>query len=249
MGNARQIAGPLSLKEDLHIHSTFSDGQGSLQEIHDRALRRGLERICFVDHVRRETAWVPTYVRAVQDLRRRSAIELLCGVEAKLLDEDGTLDLPEEVDACDVVVVADHRLPFEDRCLKPEEARRLLETGQVTSKRLIEGLIRATCQSLKCSKSVIVAHLFSILPKIGLSEGDVDKCLILELGKQLRAARAVVEISERWRCPGAETLDLLARCGVAIVASTDSHDLASIGRFDYVAKQAAKLGSASRSID
>lgn len=35
---------------DLHIHSNYSDGQGSVEEIARRAKERGLKAIAIVDH-------------------------------------------------------------------------------------------------------------------------------------------------------------------------------------------------------
>ena len=237
----RVAFGPFSLREDLHLHSTFSDGKGRPEEVHARALELGLDRIGFADHVRRDTDWIPEYRKAIGRLASASSIEVVCGVEAKILDESGSLDLPPDALGCDVVLVADHRLPFEDRCLVPGEARRLWRSGKVSPGRLIEGLLAATCESLRLDRPTIVAHLFSILPKIGLREEDVEARWIVELGRKARAAGAAVEISERWRCPGRRTVGLLAECGVTMVASTDSHDLASIGRYDYVASVGSTL--------
>ncbi len=42
-----------------------------------------------VDHVRESTDWVPDFVAAVAEARERTDVELLCGIEAKLLDTSG----------------------------------------------------------------------------------------------------------------------------------------------------------------
>jgi putative hydrolase len=43
-----------------------------------------------------------------------------------------------------------------------------------------------------------------------------------------------VEVNEKWACPSARTIRALAAAGVPLVASTDSHDCATIGRYHRI---------------
>ena len=54
---------------DLHVHSTFSDGRGTIEENIAAAEALGLGTLGCVDHVRVDTDWVPDYVAAVNRLR------------------------------------------------------------------------------------------------------------------------------------------------------------------------------------
>ena len=74
---------PVSLNEDYHVHSEFSDGVSTVTQNVRMARQRGLRRLCLVDHVRRDTAWVPRFVQAVRPLRELSGIDILAGVEAR----------------------------------------------------------------------------------------------------------------------------------------------------------------------
>ncbi len=233
LSSSTVVAG-VSLREDLHIHSTFSDGQPLVDEIHQHAQVLGLDAIGFVDHVRRGTRWVADFAAAVNHLRDWSAMRVHAGVEAKLLDADGTLDIPENVACVDYVMVADHQLPFRDRCLTPAQAKDLLAEGEVTPTRLIDGLIRATRNATHGPMPMIIAHLFSILPKVGISEEGVTIEQIEFLAEALVATDTRVEVSERWRCPSARVVRILREAGVVIVASTDSHRLETIGRYPWV---------------
>ncbi len=78
----------------MHVHSTFSDGRDRIEDNIAEAEALGLTALGCVDHVRVDTDWVPDYVAAVQRLRGETAVELRCGIEAKLLDTTGALDLP-----------------------------------------------------------------------------------------------------------------------------------------------------------
>ena len=85
----------VALDEDFHVHSTFSDdGASTLAENVRAARRRGLRTVCLVDHVRRDTRWLPEFVAAVDQYRGEPGLRVLAGVEAKILDAAGHLDLP-----------------------------------------------------------------------------------------------------------------------------------------------------------
>jgi putative hydrolase len=100
----------------------------------------------------------------------------------------------------------------------------------------------ATARSLDRAHPVVIAHLFSVLPKIGLDEADVPAELLRHLASECKRTGQTVEISERWRCPSARTLQPFAELGVAIGVSTDSHTAATIGRDEYCTGVAAELG-------
>lgn len=103
----------IMMKQDLHLHSDFSDGKSSIAEMVDCAIKLGIEKICFTDHVRRDTPWVESYHATVREqaLKHSNKIQVSCGVEAKLLDHCGTLDLPVLPFDDIVVVAAIHRIP------------------------------------------------------------------------------------------------------------------------------------------
>jgi putative hydrolase len=103
----------LALDEDYHVHSTFSDGESSIVQNVRAARERGLRTLCLVDHVRRGTEWLPEFTAAVAPFRGLPGPRVLAGVEAKILDTSGRLDLPPGLDGIDLVLIADHQFPGE----------------------------------------------------------------------------------------------------------------------------------------
>lgn len=231
----------IDLTHDAHVHSTFSDGKHDIATNVATAVERGLTTIGLVDHVRRDTDWLPGYVDAVARLRRRSPIAVRCGIEAKILDESGSLDLPPFADRVDDIVVADHQVPIGHGCYAPARVRQFVERGEIDPAEIVERLLDATALAAERHDSVLIAHLFSVLPKAGLDESAVSDAAVRALGRRLAAADARVEISERWECPSVRVARLLATEGVELVASTDSHRKDTIGRYQYVAEVADEL--------
>src|SRR3984957_19709133 len=113
----RVMTARVGLDEDFHVHSTFSDGASTLAQNVAAARDRGLRTLCLVDHVRQDTAWVPEFTAAVAPYRGQHGLRVLAGVEAKILDTAGHLDLPpglRNIGGIDLVLIADHQFPADN---------------------------------------------------------------------------------------------------------------------------------------
>ncbi|HVV57071.1 MAG TPA: PHP domain-containing protein [Gaiellaceae bacterium] len=221
--------------QDMHVHSTFSDGANTIDENLEAAGQLGLVELTCVDHVRASTDWVPDYVDAVRTAARRSSLTVHCAVEAKILDTSGRLDLPPNLGQVDAIYAADHQVPLEAGPVDPVLVRTALTVGETTAKAVLDQLVTATCATVQRYERVVVAHLFSVLPKLGLRESDVPLSLIEALADAVAGAGAKIEIDERWRCPSPRTLRPFVTRGVPVLLSTDSHRRETIGRYDYCA--------------
>lgn len=220
------------------MHSTFSDGASTLAENVEAAQERGLSTLCLADHVRRDTSWLAEFVDAVSAYRRLPGLRVLTGVEAKILDTTGQLDLPRAADGLDLILIADHQFPGEAGPLHPARLRTAIEQGELSAQDAIAHLIRATVRAAARVRKIgivpLVAHLFSLLPKSGLTEDQVPQPLLEELATSLASGRVLVEVNEKWRCPSARTIGALRAAGVPIVAGSDSHNCRDVGRYGWV---------------
>jgi putative hydrolase len=165
-------------------------------------------------------------------------LRVLAGAEAKILDTAGRLDLPPDTDGLDLVLIADHQFPGPDGPVHPHTVRDALDAGELRPPAAVESLVQATAAALERARDRVarasLAHLFSILPKVGLAESDVPDDLLGYLAGQARRTGAQVEVNEKWACPSARTLTAFAAAGVPIVASTDSHNCADVGVYHRV---------------
>ena len=106
----------LVFESDLHTHTRYSHGKGSIEDVVKAAIGKGLKCIGISEHgpgnfsvgVSREKL---AEMKA-EIIRLRSVypdIEILFGVEANILDEDGTLDVrPDEFGYYDYVCAGWH---------------------------------------------------------------------------------------------------------------------------------------------
>jgi len=239
-------SGGIRLDEDYHVHSTFSDDAVStLAENLRAAGQRGLATICLADHVRRDSDYLPLFLAAVASLPPVPGLRVLAGAEAKILDSGGELDLPPDSGGLDLVLIADHQFPGPDGPVHPRAVRDALCHRELRPAVVVESLVRATASALLRAREraarASLAHLFSILPKLGLAESDVPGQLLADLAGQASQTGAQVEVNEKWACPSARTLAAFAAAGVPIVASTDSHDCAGVGIYHRVRQIADRL--------
>jgi putative hydrolase len=224
-----------ALDEDFHVHSTFSDGESSLAENVQAARERALRTLCLVDHVRWDTEWLPEFTAAVAPFRNQPGPRVLAGVEAKILDTSGRLDLPSGLDGIDLVLIADHQFPGDCGPVQPTQAREAIGRGGMTAAEAIEQLCEATANALDATdRARVLAHLFSVLPKMGLDEALVPEPLLAELARRVTLSGAMVEINEKWACPSPRTIAAMAKAGVPVVAGSDSHHCRDVGVYRSV---------------
>ena len=92
------------IQGDLHMHTTASDGKGTIREMAEAARARGLKYIAITDHSKRvsmanglDATRLRQHWEEIRKVREEMTdIEILCGIECDIL-EDATLDLDDEV--------------------------------------------------------------------------------------------------------------------------------------------------------
>ena len=244
------------LQGDHHVHSRFSDdAESTLAENVSAARAVGLAELRLVDHVRTSTAWVPEFLAAVAALtaaeeRARTAdgpqLIIRSGVEAKILDSTGRLDVPSGLttgsrnDQVDRVLIADHQYPGPDEPWSPSRVLAERAAG-LSAATVLDTLVHATIRAMHKVEHAQLAHLFSLLPKIGLSEDDLLDDHLIALGGAAAATGTWVEVNEKWGCPGSRVIRAFDRLGVVLVAATDSHHCRDVGQYERVAELTARL--------
>jgi putative hydrolase len=227
------------LRGDFHVHSTFSDDAVStLAQNIAAASAIGLTELRLIDHVRVSTTWVPEFVAAVTAEPVPEGLTVLTGVEAKIMNAAGEVDVPAGLAGVDAIVIADHQFPGTDGPWTPDATRRRIEGGldPLDALDLLIGALVGAMERTARDRvaGAQLAHCFSILPKIGLSEADLtDEHLRVWAATAARTA-TLIEVNEKWACPGPRSVRAAFDAGARIVASTDAHVASDVGRYDRV---------------
>jgi putative hydrolase len=223
---------------DFHVHSTFSDdARSTVAENLAAAAAIGLTEIRLVDHVRQSTTWVPDFLAAVAAVPGHDGFTVRTGVEAKILNARGELDLPPGLvfgpGGVDAVLIADHQFPGLDGAWSPELTKDKLAAGLSVSDAL-DLLVGATVAAMESVEWGQLAHCFSILPKIGLAESDLTDEHLAAWAEAAASTGTIIEVNEKWGCPGPRALRVALGAGAQLVASTDSHIASDVGRYSTV---------------
>ncbi len=98
-------------KMDLHIHTTFSDGRCTMQEVVKTAEERGLEYIAFTDHAFSNNIFtidentIEEYINEANRIKGKSSIKILTGLEAEIPTIDKVMKYREQLD---LLLISNH---------------------------------------------------------------------------------------------------------------------------------------------
>lgn len=226
---------------DYHVHSTFSDDAVStIAQNIAAASSAGLSVVRLIDHVRASTTWVPEFVAAVAAEPVPEGLTVLTGVEAKLWSVTGEVDVPADLSGVQAIVIADHQFPGVDGPWTPAETIDHITNGMPRA-RLLDMFIDASVAAMVTfagnypDRHAQLAHWFSILPKVGLHEDDLRDEHLERWAGAAASTGTIIEVNEKWACPGPRALRVAFDAGARVVASTDSHFAGDVGRYDRVA--------------
>lgn len=98
-------------REDLHLHTDFTDGKPTIRAYVERAIELGIETIGFPEHCNLKTTWLSTFRPAVEAERERvrGKLNIRWGIEARGMNYEGAIAAkPEMIDAAEYVYGAFH---------------------------------------------------------------------------------------------------------------------------------------------
>ena len=224
---------------DLHVHSSeYSDDATSTIEENIAAARlRGVKVLGLADHVRKDSLWLPGRdAKLGAEVGEDAGIEILRGVEAKIDNAAGNLDLPRELVGIDYILIADHRYPGGKGPVDPAVVRELINEGVLTARGalnvVVGAIVAAVVRAPELSKPNVLAHPFSLLLKIGLDEGQLSELDLARVARVMAQRGTLLEVNEKWSCPSGRVIAFMAAAGVALVGGSDAHRAEDVGVFD-----------------
>jgi len=127
------------IRGDLHVHSKWSDGSATLEEIAAEAMRRGYEYVAITDHSRslriaggltEDEVW--RQIEEIERLNRTyTGFRLLSGTEVDIR-ADGTLDYPDGLLArLDIVIASVHTSFKQDEAAMTDRITAAMENPNV----------------------------------------------------------------------------------------------------------------------
>lgn len=206
---------------DFHIHTSWTDGANTCQEVYDRALKLNLKQILFSEHARKTSVhWFFKFVDEVHILPH-DGCHALVGVETKVEDMDGNLDCTKEIiESCDLVMASVHRFP--------DKKGNFVNFKDISPERAIEIEYQLANKIIENSDVDILGHPFgmcckefNIFPPYELTMSLIEKCAKFKVA---------FEINARYHLDPWLFIQWCKEIACPISIGSDAHNINEIGK-------------------
>lgn len=224
---------------DYHIHSTYSrrnHGKSSIEEIVESAVELTLKEIAITDHGPKhylfgiEEERIPEAKEIVIKMREKfPQIKILYGVEANILDYDGTTDISDTVKKhCDIILCGYHMGVLFSSV---KDAINFTVKNKFSSNMADKNSL-ALAKAMKKYNINILTH-----------PGDKIPCNMDIVAKAAEETDTILEINNSHGHLNVEEIKIASKYNVKFVINSDSHIKDKIGSYENGLKAAieAKL--------
>ena len=229
-----------NLYADLHTHTTYSHGKGSIADNVRAAKFRGLECVAITDHGRRhplvgvKPSKIEVMRKEVDECAEKFGIDVMLGIEANIYGMDGKIDLSDkQISSLDIILAGFHASACPHRFSDIFSLQFNLVSGKLgtTSKAQTARNTKAYINCVKNYPVDIITH-----PGFWL---DLD---YKELGKACADYGTHLEISSRHKTPNKQGLEQLLSTSVRFVINSDAHRVENVGVCDWALNLVNELG-------
>ncbi|TYO94847.1 PHP domain-containing protein [Desulfallas thermosapovorans] len=226
----------MRLFADWHVHTRYSDGRGTPEEMVAAAARRGLREVAITDHgprgmfigVRDAGVYRELKAQAAR-LSRRYAVRVLVGAEANVISLRGELDVPAElIPELDVLAAGLHPQVWCRpwwRTLTWILPNRLGKTWGWLRERMRQVNTMALVAAVQNNPLTFITH--------------PDLVMAVDLDRVARACAATgcaMEINTGHHYDRDAVVQAALRRGAPLVVNSDAHLPASVGALDVGAR-------------
>ncbi|NMC56094.1 MAG: PHP domain-containing protein [Eubacteriaceae bacterium] len=219
----------MRLTGDFHTHTIYSHGKNTIEENVKSAIEKGLSSICITDHggghffygVKKKQLYkMRDEIKLLRDKYKN--INIYLGIEANIINQDGTIDADEYSDILDYLLVGMHYLIRFDKFMyyyfMNFFARYMGLFKNYCKKRNTEIFIRCINKYDNIFAFTHPGERFFI---------DIDK-----LSKACAEKNIALEINNRHGYMTAEDAKIAAANGVKILVSSDAHKSCQVGNIE-----------------
>ena len=228
-----QLVDLSDIRGDLHMHTTATDGENSIEEMAEAARSRGLQYIAITDHSKR--------VSMARGLNEERLLEQWQAIETINRNSDGTFLILKGIE-CDIL--EDGRMDLADTCLAQADwVTASIHYGQRQPR---EQITRRILGAIENPYVHAISHPTGRL----ISRRDAYD---VDLGAVIEAAKNHNKILELNANP--MRLDLndintaaAIHAGVMVVVNTDAHSIANLDLMKFGITQARRAGAVAAEV-
>ncbi len=219
---------------DYHIHTTYSDGVNSIEGIAQTAIALGLKQIAITDHgfSNKYMSLTPRkFSKEVKELQKvRTSypqIDILQGIEANIIDTNGTVDLNyEQMDKLDILVAGFHR--FADSTGYRQYVKYIMYNGFISkvfkpSDNIINRNTEAYIRAIAHYPIDVLAHINE--------HAKVDAHAVCEVAAEYGT---IIELNVRHMDLIEESIEEMLKTQCKFIVNSDAHKPEKIGKLEAI---------------
>ncbi len=233
---------------DIHTHTTFSHGKGSIEDNVKVAISKGLSTVGIADHgpghifygvKRKNIRLMQAEIEGLKNLYPQ--IEILLGIEANIINPSGKLDVThQESRLLDYILAGYHYGILGE---KPIRATRLHLQNLAYQKIKVGKKLRAY------NTELVIKAIYTNKIKVLTHPGDKGPFDLLPIARACQETGTMMEISTWHKAPTSEELRGLSATDVRFIISSDAHTPIRVGTFIPGLKRALEAGVDPERID
>lgn len=227
---------------DYHMHSTYSDGRGTVGQMVKAASRAGLMEMGITDHgpanigtgVKNENVFLQVKKEARKLQPDYPGLTIFSGAEANIINEHGDLDISRKlIKQLDYLLVGLH--PY----AKP---RKLQEAGWILRNHTFNLFPGLKNKVKNINTKAIIESIYRFDIKAITHPGLKMPINIPEVARACLKTDTAWEINTGHEFPGWNQIAEAARFGTDFIVNSDAHFPETVGRLEYGSSVLEKAG-------
>ena len=205
---------------DSHLHTSWTDGKATVEEMYRAAIASGLATVLYSEHSRKTSAdWFPSFAAEVRALPS-SPCKAYVGTEVKVESFSGEIDtVPAISDLCDFVMASVHRFIDADG--------RTLQFAETDPSEAVDLEFELTWAVLANPHIDILGHMFGMCyRRFKIDPPDSKICALISRAAEFGVA---VEINSHYHPNARKMVQLCRDLNAPITFGSNSHTLESVG--------------------
>ncbi len=217
---------------DIHTHTTYSHGKGSIADNAAAASAAGLERLGISDHGPGSFSYgidmrrIPDMRRDIEACREKYPdLKIELGVEANIINPDGSLDIGKEAQKLFDYIIAGYHYSYLGK--KPLKGIAVVVGGWLFRKGITSAQ-HARNYNTDFMVNTILANKIDIVSHPGDKLAfDIDA-----IARACEQTDTIMEINDRHHCLTVDGIKTAMKYDVRFILSSDAHTSAAVGNVE-----------------
>ncbi|WFD10823.1 PHP domain-containing protein [Tepidibacter hydrothermalis] len=228
----------MNIIADYHTHTVYSHGKGTIEDNVLEAINKRIKTVGISDHGYKHMSFGIKYKdikkmrEEIDELNEKySNIDILMGIEANILDDEGNIDVDDNIRQYFDYIMAGYHFGSTPTKLIKGSINHLINFTGICKKSAIEYNTRAVINAMNKNDIFIITHPGA--------KASVD---LLEVAKVAKKTNTALEVNSKHGHLTVDELKLLKNSGVKFALGSDAHDPKDVGNFVSGIKRIKQAG-------